>query len=97
MEFRDAHPAPWHLPIPESSDHYLHNSEPFIGAMAVALSQLGDAGMSTIGQVADNFFHGSWVYAIPVPLCSALGGTLVGKRFGSYDESAAIAANAEDP
>jgi drug/metabolite transporter (DMT)-like permease len=28
-----------------------------------------------------------------VPLCSALGGTLVGKWLASYDESAAIAAN----
>jgi drug/metabolite transporter (DMT)-like permease len=65
----------------------------FTGAMAVAWSQLSDAGMSTIGQLADNFVHGSWVYAIPVPLCSALGGTLVGKWFASYDESAAIAAN----
>jgi drug/metabolite transporter (DMT)-like permease len=65
----------------------------FIGAMAVAWSQLGDAGMSTISQLADNFVHGSWLYAIPVPLCSALGGTLVGKWFASYDESAAIAAN----
>ena len=65
----------------------------FIGAMAVAWSQLGDAGMSTISELADNFVHGSWVYAIPVPLCSALGGTLVGKWFGGYDESAAIAAN----
>ena len=65
----------------------------FTGAMAVAWSQFADAGMSTIGQLADNFVHGSWVYAIPVPLCSALGGTLVGKWLGSYDESAAIAAN----
>jgi drug/metabolite transporter (DMT)-like permease len=65
----------------------------FSGAMAVAWSQLSDAGMSTIGQLADNFVHGSWVCAIPVPLCSALGGTLVGKWFASYDESAAIAAN----
>jgi len=65
----------------------------FTGAMAVAWSQLSDAGMSTIGQLADNFVHGSWVYAIPVPLASALGGTLVGKWFASYDESAAIAAN----
>jgi hypothetical protein len=65
----------------------------FSGAMAVAWSQLSDAGMSTIGQLADNFVHGSWVYAIPVPLASALGGTLVGKWFASYDESAAIAAN----
>ena len=65
----------------------------FSGAMAVAWSQLSDAGMSTIGQLADNFVHGSWVYAIPVPLASALGGTLVGKWFASYDELAAIAAN----
>jgi drug/metabolite transporter (DMT)-like permease len=61
----------------------------FTGAMAVAWSQFADAGMSTIGQLADNFVHGSWVYAIPVPLCSALGGTLVGKWLASYDESAA--------
>jgi drug/metabolite transporter (DMT)-like permease len=65
----------------------------FIGAMAVAWSQLGDTGMSTLSQLADSFLHGSWIYAIPVPLCSALGGTLVGKWLGSYDESAAIAAN----
>ena len=44
-------------------------------------------------QLADNFLHGSWVYAIPVPFCSALGGTLVGKWFAKYDKSAAIAAN----
>jgi len=65
----------------------------FIGAMAVAWSQLGDAGTSNISALADSFVHGSWLYAIPVPLASALGGTLVGKWFGAYDESAAIAAN----
>jgi drug/metabolite transporter (DMT)-like permease len=65
----------------------------FIGAMAVAWSQIGDAGRPTIGELADNVLHGSWVYAIPVPLCSALGGTLVGKWLSKYDESAAIAAN----
>ncbi len=65
----------------------------FIGAMAVGWSQLGEAGMSTLGELADNFVHGSWVYAVPVPLCSALGGTLVGRWFGKYDKSAAIAAN----
>ena len=65
----------------------------FIGAMAVAWSQLGDAGKPTMGQLADNFLHGSWVYAIPVPLCSALGGTLIGKWFARYEESAAVAAN----
>ena len=61
--------------------------------MAVAWSQLGDAGKPTMGQLAENFLHGSWVYAIPIPLCSALGGTLVGKWFARYEDSAAVAAN----
>ncbi len=65
----------------------------FIGAMAVAWSQIGDANKPTITELADNVLHGSWVYAIPVPLCSALGGTLVGKWLAKYDELAAIAAN----
>lgn len=65
----------------------------FIGAMAVAWSQIVDANKPTIGELADNFVHGSWVYALPVPLCSALGGTLVGRWFSKYDEAAAIAAN----
>ncbi len=65
----------------------------FIGAMAVAWSQLGYADRPTISQLADNFLHGSWVYAIPIPLCSALGGTLIGKWFAKYEESAAVAAN----
>ena len=65
----------------------------FVGAMAVAWSQLGDKGTSNISALADSFVHGSWLYAIPVPLASALGGTLVGKWFSAYDESAAIAAN----
>jgi drug/metabolite transporter (DMT)-like permease len=65
----------------------------FAGAMAVAWSQLGDADKTTLGLLAENFVHGSWVYAIPVPLCSALGGTLVARWFGKYNESAAIAAN----
>lgn len=65
----------------------------FIGAMAVAWSQLSGANRPTFDVLADNFVHGSWVYAIPVPLCSALGGTLVGKWFAKYNESAAIAAN----
>jgi hypothetical protein len=65
----------------------------FVGAMAVAWSQLGETGMSNIGELTDSFLHGSWIYAIPVPLASALGGTLVGKWFSAYDESAAIAAN----
>jgi|SRR5271166_4057318 len=65
----------------------------FIGAMAVAWSQLGDANKPTISQLAENFLRGSWVYALPVPLCTALGGTLIGKWFAKYEEPAAIAAN----
>ena len=65
----------------------------FIGAMVVAWSQLSDADKPTFDELADNFVHGSWVYAVPVPLCSALGGTLVGKWFAKYNEAAVIAAN----
>ncbi len=65
----------------------------FIGTMAIAWSQLGEANRPTISQLADNFLHGSWVYAMPVPICSALGGTLIGRWFAKYEESAAVAAN----
>src|SRR5208337_2515428 len=44
----------------------------FIGAMAVAWSQLGEASRPTMRQLADDFLHGSWVYAVPVPICTAL-------------------------
>ncbi len=65
----------------------------FLGAMAVAWSQLGEADTGTMQRLAASFFGGSWVYALPVPICTALGGTLIAKWFGRYDESAAIAAN----
>ena len=65
----------------------------FGGAMVVAWSQIGEAGQQTMGELAKNFREGSWVYALPVPLCSALGGTLLGKWFSTYEESAAVAAN----
>jgi hypothetical protein len=65
----------------------------FTGAMVVAWSQIGDANKPSLSELANNVVNGTWVYAIPVPLCSALGGTLVGKWFTKYDESAAIAAN----
>lgn len=62
----------------------------FLGAMAVAWSQLpGGEAENLLAQ----FLHGSWVYAIPVPICTALGATLIGRWFVRYDESAAIAAN----
>jgi drug/metabolite transporter (DMT)-like permease len=65
----------------------------FSGAMVVAWSQIVEAGRPTIGELAENLREGSWVYALPVPLCSALGGTLLGKWFATYEESAAVAAN----
>jgi drug/metabolite transporter (DMT)-like permease len=65
----------------------------FLGAMMVAWSQVGEANRTELGQLVDSAIHGTWLYAIPVPICSALGGTLVCKWFGKYDESAAIAAN----
>jgi drug/metabolite transporter (DMT)-like permease len=64
----------------------------FIGAMAVAWSQLDASSKTGTSELIDNFLHGSWLYALPVPVCSALGGTLVGKWFAKYDESAAVAA-----
>jgi hypothetical protein len=63
----------------------------FLGAMAVAWSQIGPA--AAMGGLAESLLHGSWVYAIPIPVLSALGGTLIGKWFSKYTESAAIAAN----
>jgi hypothetical protein len=33
------------------------------------------------------------MYAVPIPLLSALSGTLIGKWYSKFDESAAIAAN----
>jgi hypothetical protein len=51
--------------------------------MAVAWSQLGESSKATLSELTENFLHGSWVYALPVPVCTALGGTLVGKWFAS--------------
>ena len=65
----------------------------FLGAMTVAWSQVGEANRPDLSQLAESAMHGTWLYAIPVPICTALGGTLVCKWFAKYDESAAIAAN----
>ena len=65
----------------------------FLGAMAVAWSQVGEANRPDLSQLAESAMHGTWLYAIPVPICTALGGTLICKWFAKYDESAAIAAN----
>ncbi len=65
----------------------------FLGAMAVVWSQMSGDQTPSIAELIENIGRGSWVYAIPIPLLSALGGTLIGKWFAGYDESAAIAAN----
>ena len=65
----------------------------FVGAMAVAWSQIGGDSKETMSEVVNNLLHGSWIYAVPVPICSALGGTLIGQWFTKYDESVTIAAN----
>ena len=61
----------------------------FFGAMAVAWSQLS----GSQGDMLESFFRGSWVFAVPIPILSALNGTLIGKWFSAYEESAAIAVN----
>jgi drug/metabolite transporter (DMT)-like permease len=65
----------------------------FLGAVAVVWSQTEESNRPSTSDIADNLLHGTWVYAIPIPLLSALNGTLIGKWFGKYDESGAIAAN----
>jgi hypothetical protein len=65
----------------------------FVGAMAVAWSQIGGESRPSMGALTDNLLHGTWMYAVPIPLLSALSGTLIGKWYSKFDESAAIAAN----
>ena len=65
----------------------------FAGAMAVAWSQLPEAGRPTMGELAQNLLHSGSLYAVPVPICTALGATLIHRWFAKYDEAAAIAAN----
>jgi drug/metabolite transporter (DMT)-like permease len=63
----------------------------FLGAMVVAWSQLDDR--QSMDMLVSALLQGSWIYALPVPICTALGGTLIAKWFGNYDEPAAIASN----
>lgn len=82
------------VPIPVSPSIFFSClAGAFVGAMAVAWSQIGGDSKQTINELVNNLLHGSWIYAIPVPICSALGGTLIGKWFAKYDESGTIAAN----
>ena len=63
----------------------------FAGAMTVAWSQLESA--PDMGAMAGDLLKGSWIFAVPIPILSALNGTLIAKWFAGYDERAAIAVN----
>jgi drug/metabolite transporter (DMT)-like permease len=58
----------------------------FAGAMTVAYSQTPTDASGLAGM----FTKGSWCFAIPVPLFTALSGTLVGLWFKDYRDAAAI-------
>ncbi len=65
----------------------------FVGAMIVAWSQIDVSNQVLFRDVVESFAHSRWAYAIPIPIFFALSGTLVGRWFSNYDDSAAIAAN----
>ena len=58
----------------------------FAGAVVVAYSQTPPDASGLVGMLT----KGSWYFAIPVPLFTALSGTLVGLWFKDYSDSAAI-------
>jgi hypothetical protein len=64
-----------------------------VGAVAVAWSQSVGADGEGASAVVDTLRKGSWMFAVPVPICTTLAATLVGKWFSKYDESGTIAAN----
>lgn len=65
----------------------------FAGAMIVAWSQLDKTNGRLVSDIIESMLHSRWSYAIPIPIFFALSGSLVGKWFSDFDESAAIAAN----
>ncbi len=65
----------------------------FAGAMTVAWSQLDNTNGRLVSEIIESMLHSRWSYAIPIPIFFALSGSLVGKWFSDFDESAAIAAN----
>jgi drug/metabolite transporter (DMT)-like permease len=77
------------VPVPVSAGVFAVSlAATFAGAMTVAYSQTppGDSGLGAM------FSKGSWYFAIPVPLLTALSGTLLGVWFKDRRESAAVAA-----
>ena len=65
----------------------------FLGAMAIAWSQMNVEGHVLAQEVIESFLHSRWIYALPAPIFFTLGGTLVFKWFSNFEEPAAIAAN----
>lgn len=64
----------------------------FVGALMIAWSQAAASDASPLQSLAKAAAHGGWLFAIPVPIFYALSGTLVGKWFPRFDESAPLAA-----
>jgi drug/metabolite transporter (DMT)-like permease len=65
----------------------------FLGAMAIAWSQIDVDNKALARDVLESFIHSKWIYALPMPAFFALSGTLVYRWFSDFDETAAIAAN----
>jgi drug/metabolite transporter (DMT)-like permease len=63
----------------------------FSGAMIVAWSQTEDTGSVSIKALEQATLRGTWIYALPLPIFFALSGTLVGKWFSKFEESASVA------
>jgi drug/metabolite transporter (DMT)-like permease len=65
----------------------------FLGAMAIAWSQINLSSAKLASDVIESALHSHWIYALPMPLMFALSGTLVYVWFRDYDEGAVIGAN----
>ena len=65
----------------------------FLGAMAIAWSQLDIESAKVTKALLESLLHSRWIYALPMPVMFALSGTLVYVWFREYDESAAVGAN----
>ena len=65
----------------------------FLGAMAIVWSQGKTGALPPLKDLLNGALQSGWIYAVPIPVFTALNGTLIGKWFREYDESAAIAAN----
>jgi drug/metabolite transporter (DMT)-like permease len=65
----------------------------FLGAMVIAWSQTNGSDAASWSEIGKAMLHGSWLFAIPIPILYALSGTLVRQWFSQFEESSAIAAN----